>query len=141
MKVTYYGHACFSVVVGGKELELDWLCAGELRDLSHLNRQYEHRPAILIKSPLQFKDGVIVQPACQHVFVLEHQLPGKKLRLRKAFGDVFTKFGRLIRNVRAEGKMRFGVKPLVSHVSGITFHFAPRVFAPPYLISSYISPT
>ena len=51
----------------------------------HLNRQDEHRPAVLIQPPLQFKHSVIVQPARQHVFILEHQLPGEKLRLRKAF--------------------------------------------------------
>ncbi len=45
----------------------------------HLNRQDEHRPAVLIKPPLQFKDSVVVQPARQETFVLEHQLPGEKL--------------------------------------------------------------
>jgi len=54
---------------------------------SHHDRQNEHRPAVLIQPALQLKNGVVVQPARDQAFILEHQLPCKKLGLRIFIGD------------------------------------------------------
>ena len=96
---------------------------------SDLDRQDEHRAAVLVKAALQFKDRVVVQPARDQAFILEHELAGEKLRLRKFFGDAITQLGRLVHDVRAEREVRLGVKAALAHVGDVTVHFRPGVFA------------
>src|ERR1700678_1241925 len=49
--------------------------------LSDLDRQDEHGAAVLIEAALQFKDRVVVQPARDQAFILEHELFGQEFRL------------------------------------------------------------
>ena len=76
--------------------------------------------SVLIKAALQFEHGVVVQPARDETFVLEHKLPGEELRLRKFFGDHVAQLRRLVHDVRAERDMRLGVKTALAHVGDIT---------------------
>ena len=83
---------------------------------SHHNRQDEHRAAVVVKPALQFKHGVVVQPARHQAFILEHELAGKELRLRKFFGDFVAQFRRLLHDVRAQRESRLGIEPALAHV-------------------------
>ena len=73
----------------------------------------------MIKSALQFKDRMIVQPACDHAFIFEHELAGEKLRLRKFFGDEVTFLCRFIRDVGAPAREAMSRYPVPARKEAI----------------------
>ncbi len=84
---------------------------------------------MLIKPALKFKHGMVVQPACDRAFVLEDELAGEKLRLRKFVGDDIAQLRRLVHDVRAERDVRLGVKTALAHVGDVAFDLGARMFA------------
>ena len=98
-------------------------------NFSDLNRQNQHDATVVVEPALQFKNRVVVQPARNHALVLEHELAGKELRLRKFFRDNIAQLGRLLHDVRAQRDMRLGVKTAFAHVSDKPPSFVLRVIA------------
>ncbi|HEV2454763.1 MAG TPA: hypothetical protein VGY98_10900, partial [Verrucomicrobiae bacterium] len=53
------------------------LAFAKLPRRSHLNRQNEHHATALVKTPLQLKHSMVMEPAADSIFIVKHQLAGK----------------------------------------------------------------